>query len=144
MKDTQRHRRRLSSLLGDSRWTLSRCLEPKPQAATASVLKVTDLWFLPGPANHFPNLHGAVAGTKSASRGTICTYIVCITFLYKYVSCRSFFVDSNIITDIFVSVSEHRFMFSIPFRYYWGHPETDPGRLQPAARAAGEAGVRRP
>lgn len=42
-KDTQRHRRRLSSLQEDSKWTLSRCLEPKPQAATASILKVTDL-----------------------------------------------------------------------------------------------------
>lgn len=42
MKDTQRHRLHLSCLQEDSKWTLSRCLEPKPQAATASILKVTD------------------------------------------------------------------------------------------------------
>lgn len=40
-KDTQRHRLHLRCLQEDSRWTLSRCLEPKPQAATASIRKVT-------------------------------------------------------------------------------------------------------
>lgn len=40
LKDTQRHRALRSSQQGDSKWTLSQFLEPKLQAATASILMV--------------------------------------------------------------------------------------------------------